>query len=518
MNFGLVNFRRLARRFSWAAGLVSLLIPANLAWAASLPNPTSNVAPNYYDTCYVDGSQSKACGTTILKQMNAVNKTEGEKKVVLPPDYYQLTPGEQVFVVTNLNRLAFGLPAIPAMNADANTYALGNTSSGALGNTDPTVPGSLTTGQPVIAWDSNWAEDINVLSSDFNWMYNDGLGSFNIDCTTANASGCWGHRDNILQNWNTLLTNDGWTSVNLIAGAAGVKTNGMQSITYDAIATATPAPTSFSWQTVLASYAAAGTKPVIGFAATNSTLVNGSLVRISGSSQLYWVADGSLHPILSNAIQTGIFGVTGTAVTTLSTPNAYPVGEPAVAPFRSGTLIQGFGQRPVYLVINGVLHHVATPQTLQALGFTFAEVTQVPTLPDFWPIGASVTTASIPHYNGELIRFQNTAPVYLYWNGALHHISSPSQFSALGLHWSWVANLQNSNPSTPVGSPVSLPGSWFSDGTLVQVRHQNPVYLVANGELHHVASLAAFRGLAANWGQVVKVAHLPNLSMGAPLG
>jgi hypothetical protein len=30
------------------------------------------------------------------------------------------------------------------------------------------------------------------------WMYDDGLGSYNIDCTAQNTSGCWGHRNNIL--------------------------------------------------------------------------------------------------------------------------------------------------------------------------------------------------------------------------------------------------------------------------------------------------------------------------------
>ena len=29
-------------------------------------------------------------------------------------------------------------------------------------------------------------------------MYDDGLDSGNVDCTTSDKSGCWGHRDNIL--------------------------------------------------------------------------------------------------------------------------------------------------------------------------------------------------------------------------------------------------------------------------------------------------------------------------------
>jgi hypothetical protein len=32
-------------------------------------------------------------------------------------------------------------------------------------------------------------------------MYDDGPDSPNIDCTSAGAPGCWGHRDNILASW-----------------------------------------------------------------------------------------------------------------------------------------------------------------------------------------------------------------------------------------------------------------------------------------------------------------------------
>jgi hypothetical protein len=66
----------------------------------------------------------------------------------------------------------------------------------AQANADPDgsdVPGA-------IAYASNWAEDYGPLGSMFDWMYNDGLGSFNEDCTAANSSGCWVHRDDILLN------------------------------------------------------------------------------------------------------------------------------------------------------------------------------------------------------------------------------------------------------------------------------------------------------------------------------
>ena len=38
----------------------------------------------------------------------------------------------------------------------------------------------------------------NPLEAVYFWMYDDGAGSANVDCTPSNHSGCWGHRQNVL--------------------------------------------------------------------------------------------------------------------------------------------------------------------------------------------------------------------------------------------------------------------------------------------------------------------------------
>ena len=38
------------------------------------------------------------------------------------------------------------------------------------------------------------------LAAIYGWMYYDGPGGFNLDCTSSDSSGCWGHRDIILDN------------------------------------------------------------------------------------------------------------------------------------------------------------------------------------------------------------------------------------------------------------------------------------------------------------------------------
>ncbi len=65
--------------------------------------------------------------------------------------------------------------------------------------TDPAPPG----GYLFNSWGSIFALDYTPLGADFAWMYNDGWGGTNLDCSTPSAPGCWGHRDNILGNWTT---------------------------------------------------------------------------------------------------------------------------------------------------------------------------------------------------------------------------------------------------------------------------------------------------------------------------
>ena len=71
---------------------------------------------------------------------------------------------------------------------------------GAAGSHDP----YLSSPPPgFYGYTSNWAGGIaNALVADYYWMYDDGYGgpgtTFNFDCTSPTAPGCWGHRHDIL--------------------------------------------------------------------------------------------------------------------------------------------------------------------------------------------------------------------------------------------------------------------------------------------------------------------------------
>jgi len=113
--------------------------------------------------------------------------------MILPSGFAGLAPAEQLFVLTDIERVDRGLPPVVGMVQELNQDA----QNGAADNTDPT-PSSVPPGSSVMDWASNWAEGAGPLGSNYFWMYDDGPGSGNIDCIASDPSTCWGHRDNEL--------------------------------------------------------------------------------------------------------------------------------------------------------------------------------------------------------------------------------------------------------------------------------------------------------------------------------
>jgi hypothetical protein len=161
-------------------------------------NPPANIAPspNFLSDC--SGStydDSPGCVNAVIQAIANGREQEGLPGMVLPTDWYQLSAQQQLFVATNLERTVRGLPPLTAMA----TALDASSSQGAAQSNDPSPP----PGFPWTEWGSNWAGAMgNPLEAIYFWMYDDGLGSSNIDCQSAGAPGCWGHRDNVLLNLN----------------------------------------------------------------------------------------------------------------------------------------------------------------------------------------------------------------------------------------------------------------------------------------------------------------------------
>ncbi len=213
---------------SVTAGTSSTSAPTISAAAAALAanlNPAVNIAPspNFLQSgqCTQSGStwscqnpcvtstltwpsvsNDPACTEYVLGAINVARQAEGLVPMALPSNWYSLTTPEQLFVVANLERTARGLPPYLGINLALSAQA----QQAATSYADP----SIATGFPIAidpqgypAMGGAWSSGFSVLAADYIWMYDDGWGgsvnaTFNIVCTSANAAGCWAHRDELL--------------------------------------------------------------------------------------------------------------------------------------------------------------------------------------------------------------------------------------------------------------------------------------------------------------------------------
>ncbi len=169
--------------------------PAGAAGILPPSNPAADVSPQVVPACRTSpvDDKSAACIDSILHNINYARSLESLGPLVLPSDYASDTVPVQQLILADEERGDRGLSQFSGLVASLNGAAL--TAAGA--DQDPSPPSgfSFTTAG------SNFALDYTPLGADFAWMYDDGYGGTNLDCTSPGATTCWGHRDTILGNW-----------------------------------------------------------------------------------------------------------------------------------------------------------------------------------------------------------------------------------------------------------------------------------------------------------------------------
>jgi uncharacterized protein YkwD len=161
----------------------------------SMPSASTAPSSSFQHACWSAPVNVAACDSAALSDINSARASEGYGPLSLPSGFESMPARAQIIVVANAERTSRGLPALPESSSLDNMAQAGAQANGGQG-TDPTGPNGYTWGSN-IAWG-----DPTALSADFGWMYDDGPNSENIDCTTTNSSGCWGHRMNILSPWS----------------------------------------------------------------------------------------------------------------------------------------------------------------------------------------------------------------------------------------------------------------------------------------------------------------------------
>jgi hypothetical protein len=135
------------------------------------------------------------CVNAAIYYLDQARARLGQPAYALPADFVALLGDRQILILSNLDRALYGLPLVAGVNATFDADAAAGAEAGA----DPDASDSAVRGAT-----SNWAGGSPNLSAAYDqWMYNDGVGSGNLDCAAAGAAGCWGHRHDVLWDFNS---------------------------------------------------------------------------------------------------------------------------------------------------------------------------------------------------------------------------------------------------------------------------------------------------------------------------
>jgi hypothetical protein len=192
------NAKRPARAMRRALLLASALLAIGAASAsATAQNPAANIAPGALPLACAGAPRGPVCIAGVVKTLDRARAHLGLGPYLLPADFAKLSGSRQLMVLCNLDRVAYGLPPIDGLSPALNTVA----AAGVSADADPD-PSELLSSLSTFGWSSNWAGAYpNAPEAYYAWMYYDGWGgksTSNLDCTSATASGCWAHREDVL--------------------------------------------------------------------------------------------------------------------------------------------------------------------------------------------------------------------------------------------------------------------------------------------------------------------------------
>jgi hypothetical protein len=162
--------------------------PALASWAGS--DPSSNFSVGSLPRACQTDPTGAVCINASVNYLDQARASLGQPAYALPSNFVALSPPEQVLVLTDLDRTLYNLPPITGVTDALNQDA----ASGVATDSDPQPSTSDWYG-----YTSNaaWGNENIVLAYE-GWMYDDGPGSGNVDCTSSDPSGCWGHRHDVL--------------------------------------------------------------------------------------------------------------------------------------------------------------------------------------------------------------------------------------------------------------------------------------------------------------------------------
>jgi len=186
---------------SLASAFTRGLLPPRVPPASLTPWPNPMNGACQFNTLRSSFVVTTACTNEQVQSIDVAHELEHVRPMILPTNWNSLTPGEQLFVLADLERVDRHLPPYLGLNRALSREA----AQAVRRNVDPSLASGFAlhanTSTGLVAFASTWAQNFSTLSADYFWMYNDGwagASTGNIGCTSANAAPCWGHRQELL--------------------------------------------------------------------------------------------------------------------------------------------------------------------------------------------------------------------------------------------------------------------------------------------------------------------------------
>jgi len=181
------------------AGVLALVVVASAFadWGGS--DPHTNTPLRTLPSSCATVPTAEPCIDAGVWYLDRARAKVGLPPYKLPADFPSLAPAQQIFILTNLDRIAYHLTPFPGLTSALNRDAF---MSGVWVADDPHP--SDTTG--INTYWPGWAGAFyNAPMAYEGWVWDDGLGSNNPRCTPTDHSRCWGHRHSVLWKYGPVL-------------------------------------------------------------------------------------------------------------------------------------------------------------------------------------------------------------------------------------------------------------------------------------------------------------------------
>lgn len=219
---------------TWFCGVASARSPSEQKLRANIP---MGPLPAW---CYAKPTGA-ICENGVLYNLDRARKSVGLASYKVPASFTRLSPEDQMLILTNLDRSAYGITPAAGLVPSLDTRA----AEGVAVENDPFA--SAIPGGTILGYAANWAGEFRtVLEAYYVWMYDDGYPGENLDCSSPSSPGCWGHRR------DTLFAIPGTTP--LLGAAAGWSSRHLRGYAMLVVAAQlTHAPSySYSWARAVA--------------------------------------------------------------------------------------------------------------------------------------------------------------------------------------------------------------------------------------------------------------------------